>query len=382
MAKTINIKKIGELIDEKPYEIPWFSYVLGPGWGSKLSKKGKSKENRGSIIQAINKDISVQKVMKLANEGNFDEIAGFYPAIFLFFGKKFVDKVDFCDGSSRNRISRFVDNQKGPKHLKEKIYDFLEQKFDFLAFLEACGRNENLNFDLNSAISVYRLQGDRAIYSILCQIFYVNKGIDCLNVQLIDDLPVDFFVEVDDFVSGCNFPVVVSPSVSDFRWVHNDNGFFLCGDYHGEWLCVDVVACGSINLSNYALADRINYLSAGGRSLPYLICWNWGEIIEAVRHFNSKVLIRDMRNNFFENYWFNFGPDSRINVEFQNNLINYRSDYEIAVDLQHDLPTSRKQYITVQLDGKFIKYCEKSDISFSKAEIYDWFELASVFKSM
>lgn len=375
MAKTIKIDAIGELIDEKPYHLPWFSYDLGGGWGAKLSKSNRSKRNFGAVIQGINKDISVQKVMKLAENGDFDEIAGFYPAIFLFFGKKFINKVDFSDKSSRNRISRLVDNLKAPSHLKDKILDFVEQDFDFLEFLNACGRNDKLNFDLDSAISVYKLQGDRAIYPIICQIFYVNKGIKKLTVQLINDLPIDFPVKIDDFVSGCNFPVLVSPSVSRFKWDSNQNGSFLYAFYDDSWLCMDVVACGSMNLSNYALTNRINYFSAGGRCLPYVICWNWVEIIEAVRHFNGKGLIRDMRNTIFDHYWFNFGSDSLINVEFQNNLINYRSDYEIAVDLGYDLPTSSKQYITVQLDGKFIKYCDKKDVCFSKSEVYDWFEL-------
>ena len=375
MAKTIKIDKIGELIDEKPFQIPWFAYDLGGNWGAKLSKSGRKKRNFGSVIQGIDKDISVQKVMKLANNGDFDEIAGFYPAIFLFFGKKFINEVDFVDGSSRNRISRLIDNLKGPKHLKDDIFAFLEQKFDFLAFLEACGRNDNLNFDLDSAISVYKLQGDQAIYPILCQIFYVNKGIDKLTVQMVDDLPVIFPIEVSDYVSGCNFPVVVSPSVVQFRWDSNQNGHFLYGFYDDSWLCMDVMSCGSINLSNYALANRINYLSAGGRSLPYVVCWNWVEIIEAVRHFDGKALIRDMRNTIFNHYWFNFGSDSLVNVEFRNNVINERSDYEITVDLQADIPTGKKQHLTVQLDGKFIKYCDKEDVCFSKSEIYDWFEL-------
>ena len=375
MAKTIKIDKIGELIDEKPFQIPWFAYDLGGNWGAKLSKSGRKKRNFGSVIQGIDKDISVQKVMKLANNGDFDEIAGFYPAIFLFFGKKFINEVDFVDGSSRNRISRLIDNLKGPKHLKDDIFAFLEQKFDFLAFLEACGRNDKLNFDLDSAISVYKLQGDQAIYPILCQIFYVNKGIDKLTVQMVDDLPITFPIEVSDYVSGCNFPVVVSPSVVQFRWDSNQNGHFLYGFYDDSWLCMDVMSSGSLNLSNYALADRINYLSAGGQSLPYVVCWNWMEIIEAVRHFDGKALIRDMRNTIFNHYWFNFGSDSLVNVEFRNNVINERSDYEITVDLQADIPTGKKQHLTIQLDGKFIKYCDKEDVCFSKSEIYDWFEL-------
>ena len=378
MAKTIKVDKIGELIDENPFDMNWFAYDLGGNWGVKLSNKGRKQRNFGSVIQGINKDIGVQKVMKDAKNGNFDEIAGFYPAIFLFFGEKFINKVDFCDKNGRNRISRLIDSLKGPKHLKDEIIAFTQQKFDFLAFLEACGRNKKLNFDVDSAISVYKLQGDKAIYPILCQIFYVNKGIDSLNVCLINDISIDFSIKISRYVSGVNFPVVVSPSVSKMQWKENQNGWFLYGFYGNSWYCMDVAGVGRMNLSNYALNNRINYLSGGGQCLPYVICWNWLEIIEAVRHFNQKVLIRDMRNTLFENYWFNFGLDSYINVEFTNNAINDRSDYEIIVDVQHNIPTGKKQYITVQLDGKFVKYCDKSDICYSKSEVYDWFELSQL----
>ena len=378
LAKTIKIDEIGRLIDEKPYHINWFNYDLGGGFGGFFKGRSGKKYNRGAVIQGINKDISVQRVMKLAENGDFDEIAGFYPAIFLFFGEKFINKVDFCDGSSRNRISRLVDNLKGPEHLKDKIIDFVSQKFDFLAFLKACGRNEKLNFDLNSAISVYKLQGDSAIYSIICQIFYVNKGIEKLNVQLIEELPVQLSVEVSDYLSGCNFPVAVSPAVDDFEWVENQNGWFLCADYDGERCVVDVVGVGGVNLSNYALANRLNYLGGGGRTIPYLICWNWGEIIDAYHFFGGDLLIRDLRNDFFSHYWFKFGPKSLINVEYWNNLVNSKGEYSFPIDVNYDIPTGQKHYITVQLNGTFIKYCEKNDICYSKSEVFDWFELGKL----
>lgn len=378
MAKTIKIDEIGRLINEKPYHINWFNYDLGSGFGGFFKGRSGKKYNRGAVIQGINKDISVQKVMKLAENGDFDEIAGFYPAIFLFFGEKFINKVDFCDGSSRNRISRLVDNLKGPEHLKDKIINFVSQKFDFLAFLEACGRNEKLNFDLDSAISVYKLQGDSAIYPIICQIFYVNKGIEKLNVQLIEELPVQFPVEVSNYLSGCNFPVAVSPMPEEFKWMRTDNGHFLYGKHEFDWKVVDVVSSGSMNLSNYALGNRLNYLSGGGLNLPFRICWSWGEIIDAYHYFGGDLLVRDLRNDFFSHYWFKFGLKSLINVEYLNNLVNSKGEYAFPIDINYDIPTGQKHYITVQLDGTFVKYCEKNDICYSKSEIFDWFELGKL----
>lgn len=377
MAKTIKVKEIGELIGEEPFDMTWFSYDLGGQWGAKLNKKGRKGRNIGSFVQGIDKDISVQKVMKDANNGNFNNICGFYPAIFMFFGKKFIDKVDFCDKNGRHRISRLVDNLKAPIHLESKIRDFVEQDFDFLSFLEACGNNDKLNFDLDSAIAVYKLQGDAAIYPILCQVFYVNKGIDCLTVCLINDLNAQLSVEISDYVSGCNFPVAVSPKISATKWDFNDNGWFLYGKLGEKWLVMDCVGVGRMNLANYALTNRLNYLGSGGECLPYVVCWNWGEVLEAYSYFKQDLLIRDLKNTIFDHYWFNFGKKSLINVEFQNNLVNCKGDFSFPIDIDIDISTGKKHYITVQMDGKFIKYCDKENVVFSKSEIFDWFELAS-----
>lgn len=380
MAKTINIKKIGELIDEEPYHMNWFNYDLTGGFGGVMKKMDKPNRNKGSIVQGINKDISVQKVMKLAKNDDFDEIAGFYPAIFLFFGKKFIDKVDFCDKSGNNRISRLIDSLKGPSHLESDIREFVKQNFDFITFLEACGRNEKLNFDVNSAISTYKLQGDGAIFPILCQIFYVNKFCDGVSVCLIDDLPINLPIEVSNYLSGCHFPVAVSPSISDFKWENTPNGHFLYGKYGDEWLVLDVVGAGNVNLSNYALTNRLNYLGGGGKCVPYIICWNWGEIIDAYHHFGSDLLIRDLKNTIFNHYWFNFGPNSLINVEFENNMINGRKSDAFSSPMPISLPTGQRLYVTLYLNGDFYCYCEKQDICFSNNEIRDWFELGAMLK--
>ena len=378
MAKTINIKKISELIGEESFDLNWFNYDFGNGWGLSINKKGGNKKNYGAFVQGINKDISIQKVMELANNHNFDEIAGFYPAIFMFFGEKFIDEVDFCDKIGRNRISRLVDNLKAPTKLEDDIYDFLDQDFDFIEFLEACGRNKKLNFDVNSAISAYKLQGDEAIFSILCQVFYVNEYCEGVSVALVDGLSVDFPVEISNYVSGCHFPVVVSPYSDDFMWKENQNGHFLYTKYDGDWRVLDVVGVGRVNLSDYPLTNRLNYLGGGGLAVPYVICWNWLDIVEAYRHFGGSLLVRDLRNSFFEHYWFVFGLDSLLCVGVRNNVINGGGDY--AIPCGADVVTGRNVYVTLTLNGDFHEYCEKEDVCFSKSEIFDWFELAEMLK--
>lgn len=380
MGKGVNIKKIIDLIDEKPYDMNWFNYDLGGGWGVSLNKKSGRKKNRGAIIHGISRYTSIQQVIRGANNHDFDKIAGFYPAIFMFFGKKFVDKVDFCEDNGKNRLAKMIESQKVSDHLKDTIYEFLEQDFDFIEFLEACGRNENLNFNVDSAISAYKLQGDEAIFPILCQVFYVNKYCDGVSVALVDGLPVQLPVQVSNYLSGCHFPVAVSPYSDEFKWSENQNGHFLYTKYDDEWRVLDVAGVGRMNLGHYPLTNRLNFLGGGGEAVPYLICWNWGEIVAAYRHFGGSLLVRDLRNSLFEHYWFVFGLGSLIDVEYKDNLVNGGTNYAFACGAGHDLPTRRKLYVTLRLNGDFVRYCDKKDISFSSSEVRDWFELGEMLK--
>ena len=383
MAKTIKIDEIGRLIDEEPYHVNWFNYNLGGGWGSRLAKYAHYSSVRGTIIPGISNAVSILQVHKKLKDGNFDDISGFYVGILCFLGEKFYKNLNFVKNVPKNSVNTIVATQKCPERFKDEIYEICHSNYDFLSFLEACGRNSKLNFDLKSAISVYKLQGDASIYSILCQIFYINKGIDDLNVQLVERLPVQLPVQVSNYLSGCNFPVVVSPNVTNFVWKNNQNGHFLYAEYGDERLVLDVAGCGSVNLSNYALANRLNYLGGGGKCVPYLICWNWGEVVDAYHHFGGDLLIRDLKNDLFNHYWFVFGPESLLNVRFRGDFINLQKNCLVKPNFNPNLISVDKygiSYILTNLMGDFVDYCEKKDVFYSDSEIFDWFELGRMLK--
>lgn len=381
MAKTIKVDEIGRLIDEEPYNIPWFSFDLGGGWGSRLTKYQKSGVARGIIIPGIGNEVSIFQVYDKLKDNDFSDIAGFYVGVLCFFGDRFYEKLEFVDKIPKNSINKVVSSQKCPERLKDKIYEICYSDYDFLDFVAAASRLEKTNFDEESVVSVYKLQGNDAIYSLLCQMFYVNKGIECLSACLIPQLPVRLVVDVDNFVSGCHFPVAVSPVVDNFEWVENQNGWFLYGDYGGERCVLDVAGVGSVNLSNYALANRLNYLGGGGLAVPYLVCWNWGEIIDAYHYFDSSLLVRDLKNNLFNSYWFVFGPNSYINVRFKNGFINFEKNHLIDPKFNSSLISTDKNgiaYLCLDLAGNFVDYCDKKDVFYSDSEVFDWFELGKM----
>lgn len=381
MARTVKIDEIGRLIDEKPYNIPWFSFDLGGGWGSRLTKYKKKGAARGTITPGIGNEVSIIQVHKKLKNNDFTDIAGFYVAILCFFGEKIYEKLDFVEKIPKNSINKVVSAQKCPERLKDEIYDICHGDYDFLDFISAASRLERTNFDEKSAISTYKLQGDAAIYPLLCQMFYVNKGVERLSPCLIPQLPVQLTMQVSNYVSGCNFPVAVSPAVDNFEWQENQNGWFLYADYKGEERVLDVAGVGNVNLSNYALTNRLNYLGGGGKAIPYLICWNWGDIIEAYHYFDSDLLIRDLKNDLFTNYWFVFGPESLINVRFRGGFINFEENYLVEPNFNSSFVSVDKHanaYLIIDLAGNFVDYCDKKDVFYSDSEVFDWFELGKM----
>ena len=381
MVNHVKVQEIARLIDEEPFDMAWFSYDLGGGWGGRLSKYSKKGAAQGVFTPGIGNEVSINKVYKKLQNNDFSDIAGFYVAILCFFGEKIYEKLNFVEKIPKNSINKVVSGQKCPEKYKNHIYEICYSDYNFIDFIKAASALERTNFDEKSAISAYKLQGDTIIYPLLCQMFYNNKGFEQLSPCLIKQLPVQLSVEVSDYLSGCNFPVAVCPMVSDFKWEENQNGWYLYGNYEGEWRVVDVVGVGRVQLSNYALANRLNYLGGGGLALPYLICWNWGDIIDAYNYFGEDLLVRDLKNDIFNHYWFKFGKKSLLHVRFRDGFINFEKNLHVLPNFNSSLISVDKHknaYLIVDLEGNFVDYCEKKDVFYSDSEVFDWFEIGKM----
>ena len=384
MARGVNIKEIAKLIDcEDIFDPVWLSWDLGGGWGSRLTKYKKKGAAQGIFTPGIGNEVSIPKVYKKLQNNDFTEISGFYTAILCFFGEKIYEKLEFVEKIPKNSINKVVSAQKCPEKYQDQIYEICHSEYDFEDFISAAAKLEKTNFDEKSALSVYKLQGDAAIYPLLCQMFYNNKGIEQLSPCLINDIPINFNIEISNYLSGCHFPIVVSPMGTDFKWEENQNGWFFYTFIDEEWRTIDTAGVGRFNLSNYSLGNRLNYISGGGKTVPYLICWNWENIIEAYHHFGQDLLVRDLKNDLFHNYWFIFGPESLLNVRFKNGSINFDKDLLVKPKFNSALISVDKNasaYLTVQLSGDFVDYCQKSDVFYSDSEVYDWFEIGEMLK--
>lgn len=384
MPRGVNIKAMAQLVDcQDIFDPVWFSYMFGGGFGSRLTKYNKKNAAQGIYTPGISNNISISQVYKKLQNHDFDEIAGFYVALLCFFGEKIYPKINFVEKIPKNSINYVVSQLKCPKKFQNEIYQICHTDYNFIDFIQAAYKLQRMNFNHKSAISVYKLQGNKAIFSILCQIYYNNKAISKKNICLANNTPIILDIPISNYLSGCTFPVVVCPSVNNIEWCENQNGWFLYGYYNNNRYVLDAAGQGRINLSNYALTNRLNYLGNGGQTIPYLICWNWGEVVNAYHYFHSTLLIRDLKNDLFNNYWFNFGLDSLINVRFKNEHINTKQDYQLKPNFDISaISTNKSQntYLLLNLNGDFIDYCKKDDVFYSDSEVFDWFLLGSMLK--
>lgn len=380
MPRAVNVEKIAEELGEQPFDPIWASYVFGGGWGNHLTKYRRKGMSSGRFVPGLPQNRAIGPLKRGAEKGDFTGYAGFFSGILCFYGDRLWDKFTFIDNDNQNRINSIVQNLEAPISVKDDLYEICHSKYDFEAFVRAASTNDELSFDPDSVIAVYRLQGDKAIFQLLCQMFYVNRGVEKLNACLIDDLMVDLPIEVSNYFSGCAFPVVVSPKVTDFKWKTIDNGWFLYAKYNDEWRVVDVAGVGRVVLANNSLSNRLNYLANGGLVLPYLVCWNFGDIIEAYHYFGGDLLVRDLKNTLFDHYWFYFGADSKVCVRSKDGFINSESSNQVKFfdGMRSDLSKSSINYLIIDLLGRHVGECRKEDIVFSDSEVKDILEIGQL----
>ena len=379
MITNLFIDKIAQLIDEEPYDCIWMSYKLRDSNNRRL--KGTIK--RGEVVQIKKRrDTSINNVLRNIKEKKYEKMVGFSIAILLFFGERVYKKMKFTSSKAESINGCLTNNQTCPIKYREQIYDICHlNNIDFVEYIKEIHKTGILSFDLDATLKIYELQGEDAIFGILCQIFYKNDDIEIIYPGLIPNIPIKYDVEISDYISGCNFPVVVSPKVTKFKCEDNINGWYLYAKYNGKWHVMDVFGVGHNQLFKHKLLNRLNFLGGGGQALPFWICHNWDELIEAVRHFGGNGLIRDLNNDLFDHYWYNFGLDSLINVKFFSVYLNPHTDFAIEARGLRTLETDDKvNYLTINLRKQLINECRKEDIVFTAEEIYDFFEIVEKIK--
>lgn len=374
MAPTkLDLFKIGDQLGYQ-YE-PRLWPKFGKVGGYEFYTDGKGKASKEDII---NYEIKVGSFMHRALQDNISgRMLSFAAGICLFCLNNGV-KLHFDRDMPNNYTHLFAvikDDFHFPIKSEEKMRKIQGLNYDFEYFLECLKDDDKLSCDIDSALFVYDLQGDEAIFHILCHVFTKMGRKIQFSCPLLLSCDIKKFPEISDYVSGTTFPVVVSPFSKKLRWQARNNGHFLETEIGGEWFVLDCAAVGHFNVAKESLAERKQFWAVGGDVVPYFVCYNWLEVVEAVKYFGTDVLVRDYRTPLFEGYWSKFGPNALIEVTQKGGKIGVGKKFNTGVRVNWKTKEPTNCVLTL---SKQLKKKAGRTPCFGVDEVKDWFELGEL----
>ena len=382
-AVFINPEVFSKIV-EKPYlKRDWTGYKLGGGYGSIYGRR-KRMNNVGRIINTcpnMNTGRRLHSTLYQFSRKKYDNNCSFFAGLITFCYKDILHKITFEPtdiGKQVVSIRKCCESLVFPDWAEELMHKIWDSDPKFEDFLKALEKNPKLNFDIESAKNIYHLQGDDAIFGILCQIFTLYHQNAKINTKLIPALPIVKVPNVSDFVSGVFFPVVVTKFSNKFYWEDNDDGHFLIDEYGAA---IDCARSGEYTCANDPLFNRLGFVYRSGRvNHTWRICWNWGEIVEAAKYYGGDVLVRGLSETFLRSDWRRFGPNGLLVVNnykgdiggINNNHIRnvrFKSVRNMKLDVKKN-----GRYV-VNLKGEIVNVPPEGHVVYTNAELEDWFEL-------
>lgn len=233
----------------------------------------------------------------------------FYLAIMKFFLPKIKDQLifkEFDEVPTQTKTRACCDNLVFPDWAKEELKEMWEIDYTFEDFILDAYKIPTTFFDLQSALDTYHLQGEAGMYNVLVQMFTTHPKDLREHIRIFPDLPILRKPEISHYVSGCTFPVSVSPMFNRIDWVRTNKGVFLVNE-RGE--AVDCGWIGESDLIYETLDNRLKFLAHyHDGCVPHVTCYNWLDVVEAVGMFQGDVLVRPMSEDLLHGCWNKFGP--------------------------------------------------------------------------
>lgn len=370
-------------IFDKPYvQREWIGYNINNGYikhhNLRNLRNGKI-QNQG--VRNLNQRF-VGMLKGIINE-DWDSCASLYTGFMAFLFKDIQDRITFFETDLRAfevYTYKMCEELRFPMWAKERMTKIFNMKPNFEEFLKSCQKIDKINFDLDSAIRVYRMQGDEAIFSILMQIFYQQTDKPLIHVSLTPGIPIAWTPKPSPYVSGTSFPVVVTPYSNKFSWYENDEGWFLQDEYGNV---IDCAGVGLYGCYDDTLANRLAFISRAGHinEQPYIICWTWKEIVDAVGFFRTRnVLVRRMNEGLMDGYWFKFGLDGLMALYIGKDgsvSANQNGAPIREIHIAGHFNVVRKKYIC-SITGEVLHEATTENVVWSGEEIRDWFTLGEM----
>lgn len=381
------MEEFSNLLDLPYLQRNWKSYKLGNGFGNSYKKIGKgSRDSIGRVINVyMNLDASARLKWIKNDKDEWDRVTSFYYGVLVFCYERIKDKLSFVPMKQKKmnvKIRKCMVNLEFPDWSEDLLEEVWNRKYDFNEYLDFLETVPGLSFNADSAKLVYRLQGDDAIFGILGQIYTDAGQVKKINIDLIPNLPIISVPEVSDFVSGCFFPVVVSRFSDKLRWKELDTGIFLFNEFDEV---IDCAKVGQYTCAFDGLFNRLSFCGSSGSLGEFLVCWNWGEVVEAVGHFKGDVLIRNLGENLFNYDWHRFGVGGELcvycfkgKIGGKLNRIGRTPSKLLKQPFIYKIKDEKECKIVCDLLGNFIRFETNERVVFANDELEDWFELGQL----
>lgn len=380
MSRAVDIEGWSKFLDAPYVERCWDNYVLSSKSGFVFGKKSHA-YSTSKVTNTQRTKMDFLQILNRVLEEKWDDCVSFYCGLLVFCLKKKQRSFKFVKDNevpNTRSLSSCLKNKKFPISYRDKIKKIWKNKYSFQDFIVAASKLPYNKFDVKSALEVYELQGDKAIFSILSQMFWHGSRGRPFNIVLTPELPISKKFEPSKFVSGVVFPCVVSKYPKKITNEFINDGWFLLDD---NGLILDCVGVGQYNLWQEPLSTRLGYLGRGGISTG-LICWCWGDIVKAVGHYKGDVLVRSLNEPLLQANWHKFGPHGKVSVIVNGTKIYTQKNRNKPITNKRIKDRNRMGYEVreMMLNGTVLGRTTEKEIVYSQEELEDWFELAELCK--
>ena len=324
--------------------------------------------------------VTVDEVIRYIKTGD-ERFLGYEEGLFTYAMKCHMDDIKWDMkkthvGSSiaERRFTYLLKNNNWPGYLRNECIDIWNNPpMSFEDYVRLCSDRLDLQFDLESCLNVYKMQGERSIPVILHQMFYNFP----YKFSVLPDKDLKCKVpNISQYISGVAFPCLVSEKPSKLECKSHHGCISLMGLFDDEWKVFDMYCVGNFCLFDKGLGERLAFFSAGGECCKSFVCWNYLDLVEAWHNIGEDCVVRSLRENLLVNNWFVWGWGSWINV-----FVNWRNRIcgtDGTTDIVYEKEKMTKKCITIDMMGNFKAECSKNDLCYSSENILDFLELLNM----
>ncbi len=131
------------------------------------------------------------------------------------------------------------------------------------------------------------------------------------------------------------------------------------------------------------LANRLSFTSRAGQvnEQPYVVCWTWKEIVDALGFFKVRnVLVRRLNEDLMNGHWFKFGLDGLIVLYISKggHVSSKKNGRQIrGVHIAGQFNVVKEKFIC-SISGELKGSAISENVVWSNEEIKDWFILGEM----